>query len=141
MLRCWWGQNKQEEQMLKMTHIHVQPWKHCVSYVSYIHTCHTKYTVPNLFYVCKKPYKDQTMVDKNLTNCLQFLILTHLWPCHKVKVILVHSKQGHHNAKLEKPGLNSVHEKANNKVSVTSICVNVKKSCISMTCFMYLTIL
>ena len=63
---------------------------------------------------------------------------------------LVDSKQGYNNAKFEKPCLNSVHEKANNKVFVKSGNISiisleyvqkVENSGKFMICMLYLTVL
>ena len=83
------------------------------------------------------------------------MILTHLWPCNKVKVKknwyeLENLEQGYSSAKFEKPRLKSVHKYANitvfvksGNMSIISIATVqiVKNSGVFMIYLMYLTIL
>ena len=53
--------------------------------MSFRNISHTKHAVPDLFNVCKN--HRMFTVRKNLKISFQFMILTHLWPWNKVKVI------------------------------------------------------
>ena len=57
------------------THIQVQNYKTCASYVSQIHTSHTKHTVLDLFNVCSNR-APLNLGRHDYENNLKFIILT-----------------------------------------------------------------
>ena len=67
------------------TRIQVQNYKHCASYVSYIHISHTKCIVLDLFYVCSNFALLNYSGQKSKNNLC--MILTYVWPWNKVKII------------------------------------------------------
>ena len=54
--------------------------------VSKIHTSHTKHTVLELFDMCSN-HAPLNYSGQESKNNLQFIILTHLWPWNRVKII------------------------------------------------------
>ena len=108
----------------------------------------TKHTVLNLFNVCSNHAPWNNSWQESKPN-LQFIILTHLWPWNKVKVIKsgMNSwtpEQGYNHANFERLPWNSVLKKANIEVSVKSddrkhisylpwICAQVKKGLYSLS--------
>ena len=102
----------------QMTHIQVQNWKNGISYVSKIHTSHTKHTMPDLFNVCKK---HTTFKQGGQESRTKFAVYDSLHACDlKTRsrssnlLLICGPKPGYNNTKFEKPHLNSVHDKANN---------------------------
>ena len=106
---------KQAQQMLRWLTFKCKITKILFVMSLKIHTslCPTQHTVFNLS-VCSNhaPLNYSGWESK---NNLQFMILTHLWPWKRSRSSnlykLVDPKQGNHNAKFEKPHLNSVCEK------------------------------
>ena len=100
-----------------MTHIQVQNWKQCVSYVPEIHTSHTKHTMHGLFSVCSNHTTFNT-VDKNKKNKLfaaydsDTSVALKQVQRHETWYELIDLKQGDNHVKFERPPLNSVHKKS-----------------------------
>ena len=117
-----------------MINILVQNWKNVLSLLHIWYTPVTKHTVPDLFNVCKNHNNIEITVDQNLKSNLQLRILTHQTVTLKhdqdnqTWYKLADPKQGYNNAQFEKPCLNSIREKANNKSFWSFSAENVQKS-------------
>ena len=95
-----------------------------VTLLSRKHTSHTKYTVPDLFmyirtiqrlnYNRQKSRKQVAVYESDIPMTLK------QGQGHKTWYELVDAKHSYNDAKFEKPRLNSVREKANDKVFVKS---------------------
>ena len=101
----------------QMTHIQVQNWRKCVSYVPKAHTSHTKHMVHDAFNVCSnhalfKLQWTRIFKKKFFKNCsLWFWHICNLkkdWGC-QTWYELVDLEQNYNHAKFERTCLNSVH--------------------------------
>ena len=87
--------------------------KKLFSYVSLLHTSHTKYTLPELFNVRKKKHNFWSQVDKNLKKSICSLWFWHTCDLETRSrspnlVWIARPKQGYNNTRFEEPPLPSM---------------------------------
>ena len=94
-----------------MTHIQVQSNKNSVSYISKIHSSHTKYTVLDIFLCVWQP-STTNYSEQGFKNDLKSCDREKGWG-RQTLYELLDPEQGSNDAKFERCSLNCVHKKAN----------------------------